>query len=75
MKTCTGCHGPIAIAESARPRVMWFDFLYAMIYECPRCGSTQALVIFELPDDVLAQDGDINGATDHLSDLREESAA
>ena len=48
---------------------MVYEFIYAVIYEC-RCGSTQAAVIWELPDELMLVDGQLP-AVSHERDTRE----
>lgn len=53
IRACSCCRTPLRIAECQNARPMVYDFLYAIIAECPRCMSTQAWVLWELPDEML----------------------
>ncbi len=53
---CKCCRTAVSPATGLRPRAMIFDFLYATIFECPTCLSTQAAVLWELDDEMLTAD-------------------
>lgn len=73
MATCTCCRAPLAIAQSRNPRPMTYDFIYAVIFECPNCMSTQCHVLWELPDEMLDEQRKVRTARLALENL--ESAA
>ena len=52
---CTCCRSPLRIDECRNVRPMTYDFIYALIAECPACMSTQAWVLWELPDEMLVE--------------------
>lgn len=49
MKSCPCCARPFAIAESANARPWITDWFYMVLAEC-LCGSTMAVVIWELEE-------------------------
>lgn len=53
-KLCTCCRAPITVPTAKNVRPMTYDFIYALIGECEACGSTQCWVLWELPDEMLA---------------------
>lgn len=55
MKSCTCCRTPITVPTCRNVRPMRYDFIYALIAECPTCMSTQAWVIWELSDEQLEE--------------------
>lgn len=55
MKSCTCCRAPITVPTCRNVRPWVLPFLYALMFECPNCSSTLAAVIWELPDEMLAE--------------------
>ncbi len=68
MKTCRCCSQPICIADCSNQRAWVLAFLYGIMAE-HACGSTVALVIWEVPDEVLIQDDEAY-AINHERDTR-----
>jgi hypothetical protein len=70
MTTCPCCPNPIVLPECTNHRA-WVipGLLYAIMFE-HSCGSSRSVVMYELDDGLLCQDGELSGR-DGLSDLRE----
>lgn len=50
MRLCTCCRTPVYIDGCRNVRPMVYDFMYALLAECPACHSTLAFVLWELPE-------------------------
>lgn len=73
MKRCTCCGASKSPALGTRQRPWVLPFLYGLMFEC-RCGSTQVVILWELPDELLLVDGEL-GPVSHDRDARETEAA
>lgn len=69
MRLCPLCQAPLLIAECTNHRAWVLPFLYAVLAE-HECGSTHSWVLFEVPDEVLIQDGEAH-PLNHELDTRE----
>lgn len=68
-RRCRCCHAEVRITDCRNVRAWILPFLYGLMAEHD-CGSTLAWVMWELPDELLVQDGEASPLS-HELDTRE----